>query len=48
MNQGIKTIIYPAKDITRAKTLFSRFLGVEPFVDGSYYVGFKVAIKKSD
>ena len=42
MNQGIKTIIYPAKDITRAKTLFSRFLGVEPYVDGPYYVGFKL------
>jgi len=42
MNQGIKTVIYPAKDIARAKALFSRLLGVEPFVDSPYYVGFKV------
>ncbi len=42
MNQGIKTIIYPAKDIARAKALFSRLLGVEPFIDSPYYVGFKV------
>ena len=42
MNQGIKTVIYPAKDIARAKALLSRLLGVEPFVDSPYYVGFKV------
>ena len=42
MNQGIKTVIYPVKDITRAKTLFNKFLGVEPYADQPYYVGFKV------
>ena len=42
MNQGIKTVIYPVKDITQAKTLFSKFLGVEPYADQPYYVGFKV------
>jgi predicted enzyme related to lactoylglutathione lyase len=43
MNQGIKTIIYPVKDIARAKTVFSKFLGVEPYADQPYYVGFKIA-----
>lgn len=42
MNQGIKTIIYPVKDIAQAKTLFSQLLGIQPYVDASYYVGFKV------
>ena len=42
MNQGIKTIIYPVKDIVRAKTVFSKFLGVEPYADQPYYVGFKI------
>ncbi len=42
MNQGIKTVIYPVKDITRAKTLFRTLLGVEPYADAPYYVGFKV------
>ena len=42
MNKGIKTIIYPVKDVTQAKTLFHTFLGVEPYADQPYYVGFKV------
>lgn len=42
MNNGVKTIIYPVKDLEKAKALFSRLLGVEPYVDEPYYVGFKV------
>src|SRR3989440_8227860 len=42
MNKGIKTILYPAKDITQAKTLFRKLLGVEPYADQPYYVGFKI------
>lgn len=42
MNQGIKTVIYPVKDIAGAKTLFSKLLGVEPYADAPYYVGFRV------
>jgi len=40
--KGVKTIIYPVKDITQAKTLFHKFLGVEPYADQPYYVGFKI------
>ena len=42
MNQGIRTVIYPVKDIAQAKTLYSTLLGVEPYVDGAYYVGFRI------
>ena len=42
MNKGVKTIIYPVKDIAQATTLFRKFLGVEPYADQPYYVGFKV------
>jgi predicted enzyme related to lactoylglutathione lyase len=42
MNQGIRTVIYPVKDIAQAKTLYSKLLGVEPYTDEAYYVGFKV------
>ncbi len=42
MNQGVKTIVYPVKDIAKAKALFSKLLGVEPYADEAYYVGFRV------
>jgi predicted enzyme related to lactoylglutathione lyase len=42
MNQGIRTIIYPVKDIAQAKLLYRTLLGVEPYMDAAYYVGFKV------
>lgn len=42
MNQGIRAVIYPVKDIARAKKLYSKLLGVEPLMDEAYYVGFRV------
>jgi predicted enzyme related to lactoylglutathione lyase len=42
MNQGIRTVIYPVKDLAQAKTLYSTLLGVEPIMDEAYYVGFRV------
>lgn len=40
--QGIRTVIYPVKDIAAAKALFKKLLGVEPYADEAYYVGFRV------
>lgn len=40
--QGIRTIIYPVKDIAQAKAQYSKLLGVEPYMDEAYYVGFRV------
>jgi predicted enzyme related to lactoylglutathione lyase len=42
LNQGVRTVIYPVKDIGRAKAVFRNLLGVEPIVDQPYYVGFRV------
>jgi predicted enzyme related to lactoylglutathione lyase len=42
MSEGVKTIIYPVRDLARAKARFSELLGVEPYADTPYYVGFKV------
>ncbi len=42
MNRGIKTVIYSASDIARAKALYTKLLGVEPYVENPYYVGFKI------
>jgi len=40
--QGMRTIIDPVKDLAQAKTLYSKLLGVEPYMDEPYYVGFRV------
>src|SRR5713226_5041236 len=40
--QGIKQFNYPVKDLAGAKTLYSKLLGVEPYADAAYYVGFRV------
>jgi predicted enzyme related to lactoylglutathione lyase len=40
--QGIKSVIYPVKDLAKAKELYSKLLGVEPYFDQSFYVGFQV------
>jgi predicted enzyme related to lactoylglutathione lyase len=42
MIEGIRTIIYPVKDIAQAKKAYSKLLGVEPYTDEAYYVGFRV------
>jgi predicted enzyme related to lactoylglutathione lyase len=42
MTSGMRTIVYPVKDVARAKTLYGTLLGVEPYVDEPYYVGFRV------
>ena len=42
MTEGMKAIIYPVKDIARAKKLYSELLGAEPDMDEAYYVGFNV------
>lgn len=42
MNQGIKTVIYPIKDVAKGKALFTKLLGVDPYADQPYYVGFRV------
>ena len=46
MSEGIKTEIYPVKDIARAKAFYSGLLAVEPTMDEAYYVGFLSGIKK--
>jgi predicted enzyme related to lactoylglutathione lyase len=43
MTAGLKTIVYPVDDFDRAKDLFRALLGVEPYVDESYYAGFRDA-----
>ena len=42
MTQSIKLIVYPVKDLEGAKTLYGKFLGVKPYADAPYYVGYKL------
>ena len=42
MNHNVRLLIYPVKDISRAKTLYGALLGAEPYLDEAYYVGFRV------
>ena len=42
MNEGIKTLVVPVKDLAKAKTLYSTLLGVEPYADQAWYVGFRL------
>jgi len=42
VNQGLKTVIYPVSDLAKAKALFGKLLGIEPYVDQPYYVGFRI------
>jgi predicted enzyme related to lactoylglutathione lyase len=42
MTPAIRTIIYPVKDLSRAKALYTGLLGVEPSMDEAYYVGYSV------
>ena len=43
MTPTLKTVIYPVKDLTVAKTLYSTLLGTEPSMDEAYYVHFDTA-----
>ena len=42
MTSGMKTVIYPVKDLAAAKQLYGALLGRAPYMDEPYYVGFAV------
>jgi predicted enzyme related to lactoylglutathione lyase len=42
MTSGIRTVIYPVKDLAQAKMLYGKLVSVEPYMDEAYYVGFNV------
>lgn len=42
MAKSIKLIVYPVKDLEAAKTLYGKYLGLEPYADSPYYVGYRL------
>jgi len=39
---GLRTAIYHAPDLAKGKTWYSKILGIEPYFDQPFYVGFNV------
>lgn len=39
---GLRTVIYHAPDLERAKAWYTAVLGIEPYFDEPFYVGFQV------
>jgi len=42
MARNIRLLVYPVKDVEKAKAFFTKFLDVKPYVDSPYYVGYRV------
>jgi predicted enzyme related to lactoylglutathione lyase len=42
VTSGLRTVVYPVRDIGQAKTLYGALLGVAPYADEAYYVGFRL------
>jgi predicted enzyme related to lactoylglutathione lyase len=42
MTSGMTTVISPVKDLAGAKALYAKLLGIEPYMDEPYYVGFRL------
>jgi predicted enzyme related to lactoylglutathione lyase len=40
--QGLRTVIYHAPDLEKAKAWYTKALGIEPYFDQPFYVGFNV------
>jgi len=42
MTQNIKLIVYPVKDMEKAKAFYGKFIDAEPYVQSPHYVGYRV------
>src|SRR5947207_15974245 len=40
--QGLRTVIYHAPDLAKTKVWYAEVLGIEPYFDQPFYVGFNV------
>src|SRR6266542_5210996 len=43
MFQGLRTVIYHAADLAAAQEWYAKALGVQPYFDQPFYVGFNIA-----
>ena len=42
MLEGLRSIIYPSKDLVSDKAFWTKALGIPPYFDQDFYVGFNV------
>ncbi len=42
MARNIKHIVYPIKDLEKAKVFYGKFLDTEPYVASTIYVGYRI------
>ena len=42
MANNVKLLVFPSTNAVKTKAFMGAFLGVEPYVDSPYYVGYKV------
>jgi predicted enzyme related to lactoylglutathione lyase len=42
MAKSINLFVFPVSDVEAAKAFYTTFLGVEPYADTPYYVGYRV------
>jgi len=42
MTEGVKTVLFPVRDLDAAKAVFQVLLGVDPIADAPYYVGWNI------
>lgn len=42
MPKKVPLIVFPVKDLEKAKKFYSTYLETEPYCDADYYVGYKV------
>lgn len=40
--QGIKIVLHPVADLSKAKAVYTALLGIQPQADSDYYVGYDV------
>ena len=39
---GLRTAIYPVEDLAKAKSWYAKVIGIQPYFDQPFYVGFNV------
>ncbi|HVU14497.1 MAG TPA: VOC family protein [Phototrophicaceae bacterium] len=42
MKQAVTITVFPVADFAKAKAVYTKLLGIEPYADSPYYVGYRI------